>query len=100
MKRNRKNESSLLMRLSGKPVKALCWITGITLARNLLFPMYADDYVYSFIWDGEHRGNLLIPPDRTLTRVKTARDVAVSQLSHYKTWVQILLAHQQSHAFL
>ena len=100
MRRNRKNESSILMCLSGKPVKALSWITGVTLARNLLFPLYADDYVYSFIWDGEHRGNLLIPPDRTLTRVKTARDVAVSQLSHYKTWGGRSVAHVLDQSFL
>ena len=100
MERNRKTKSNLLMRLSGKPVKALLWITGITLARNLLFPMYADDYAYSFIWDGEHHGNLLISPDRKLTRVKTARDVAVSQLSHYKTWGGRSVAHALDQSFL
>lgn len=100
MERNRKTKRNLLMHLSGKPIKALSWITGITLARNLLFPMCADDYAYSFIWDGEHCGNLLIPPDRMLTRVKTARDVAVSQLSHYKTWGGRSVAHVLDQSFL
>ena len=100
MKRTEKNKNRLLQRLSKKPLKALTSIAGVTLARNLLFPMYADDYAYSFIWDGDHRGNLLIPPDRMLRRVKSARDVAVSQISHYKTWGGRTVAHALDQSFL
>lgn len=48
--------------------------------------LYADDYAYSFIWDGKHRGNLIIPADQPLKRVKSLRDVVISQWSHYMTW--------------
>ena len=100
MKRGGKKDDSSGKLLKGRPLKAIAAITGLALARNLLFPLYGDDYGYSFIWDGKCRGNLLTPPGRKLERVKTAGDVAVSQLSHYKTWGGRTVAHVLDQSFL
>ncbi len=89
--RNSKNKPS--------PVSALALIAGTALARNLLFPMYADDYAYSFIWDSSDRGNLLVH-NRKLKRVRNIRDLAVSQISHYRTWGGRSVAHTLDQAFL
>lgn len=52
---------------------------------NRMIPIMADDYAFSFIWDGKTHGNLAYGNHR-YKRVRTMKDLAVSQLSHYKTW--------------
>ena len=75
------------------PFAAAAVITAVSYVRNRLMPLYADDYAYSFIWDDKHCGNLLIPPDQPLKRVKSFRDVVRSQFSHYMTWGGRSVAH-------
>ena len=55
------------------------------LLRNLLLPMFADDYAYAFIWDGDNLGNLMdnIGPRE---RIDNLSDIFISQWSHYFTW--------------
>ncbi|MBQ5534582.1 MAG: hypothetical protein IIU07_04700, partial [Lachnospiraceae bacterium] len=53
--------------------------------KNRMLPKYADDYAFSFIWDGKHHGNLAYG-DQEYRRVRKPRDLAKSQLSHYLTW--------------
>ena len=52
---------------------------------NRLVPKLADDYAFSFIWDGKSNGNLAYGKHR-YRRVRTGKDLLKSQLSHYKTW--------------
>ena len=53
--------------------------------RTRLIPRYADDYPFSFIWDGKHHGNLAFG-DQRYRRVRKGRDLVRSQVSHYLTW--------------
>ena len=52
---------------------------------NRMIPKMADDYAFSFIWDGKTNGNLAYGNHR-YSRVRTMKDLAASQLSHYMTW--------------
>lgn len=52
---------------------------------NRMIPKMADDYAFSFIWDGKTNGNLAYGKHR-YRRVRSMKDVAVSQVSHFKTW--------------
>ena len=67
--------------------------------KNRLTPRYADDYPYSFIWDGDNNGNLLYG-NQKYRRVKSFKDLLRSQISHYKTWGGRTLAHSLAQAFL
>ena len=58
---------------------ALIYIT------NRLIPKMADDYAFSFIWDGKTNGNLAYGKHR-YRRVRKMKDLAKSQMSHYMTW--------------
>ena len=53
--------------------------------KNRLLPMYADDYPYAFIWDGENNGNLAFGNQKYI-KVKNLKNLIQSQISHYKTW--------------
>lgn len=53
--------------------------------KNRMIPKYADDYAFSFVWDGKHHGNLAYG-DQKYKRVRKLKDLAKSQLSHYLTW--------------
>lgn len=53
--------------------------------KNRMIPKYADDYAFSFVWDGKHHGNLAYG-DQEYKRVRNLKDLARSQLSHYLTW--------------
>ena len=53
--------------------------------KNRMIPKYADDYAFSFVWDGKHHGNLAYG-DQEYKRVRNFKDLARSQLSHYLTW--------------
>ena len=52
---------------------------------NRLIPKIADDYAFSFVWDGKTNGNLAYGNHR-YRRIRTMKDLAASQLSHYMTW--------------
>ena len=63
---------------------------GILMARNFLFPLFVDDYSYSFIWT-EKYGNLIdydkMPNEvPNFERVKSISDIAKSQYNHYMNW--------------
>lgn len=58
---------------------------GLMYLRNRLIPRFADDYPFSFIWDGKKHGNLSFGKQR-YRRVRTIRELASSQVSHYFTW--------------
>lgn len=53
--------------------------------KNRILPRYADDYAFSFVWDGKHHGNLAYG-DQVYKRVRDLKDLAGSQVSHYLTW--------------
>lgn len=58
---------------------------------NRLCPKLADDYAFSFIWDGKSNGNLAYGNHR-YKRVRTGKDLVKSQISHYKTWSGRIIA--------
>lgn len=53
--------------------------------KNRVLHKYADDYPYSFVWEGDENGNLAYG-DHKYQRVRTAGDLLKSQASHYMTW--------------
>lgn len=67
--------------------------------KNRLIPKYADDYPYSFIWEGDRNGNLAFGRKR-YKRVKNLRDLIRSQVSHYKTWDGRAIAESLVQLFL
>ncbi len=85
---------------SRSPIMALTLIGAVTLVRNLLFPMFADDYAYSFQWDEAHGGNYLVSPGCGMHRVKNLRDALLSQLSHYRVSGGRSVAHTLDQLFL
>ena len=82
------------------PLPTLALIGGAALVRNLLFPLYADDYAYSFLWEEAQGGNFRVGPGCTMRRVKTLRDVVSSQLSHYRVSGGRSVAHALDQLFL
>ena len=72
---------------------------GVMYIKNRFMPKYADDYPYSFIWEGEEHGNLAYGKHR-FRRVKTAGDLIRSQISHYKTWDGRTIAESLVQLFL
>ena len=51
---------------------------------NYLVPMaFGDDYLYSFVWQGN---SMYTPLSEDAVRVASWHDLLVSQLSHYYTW--------------
>ena len=67
--------------------------------KSRLTPLYADDYPYSFIWDGEDNGNLAYG-NQKYRRVRNFKDLLKSQISHYKTWDGRTLAESLVQIFL
>ncbi len=67
--------------------------------KNRLIPKYADDYPYSFIWEGDKNGNLAFGK-REYRRVRNLRDLLKSQISHYKTWDGRAIAESLVQLFL
>ncbi len=70
----------------------LILFAGFFLVMNLITPFIADDISYAFIWDGEHKGNLLdgIGPRE---RINSFTDILISQYSHYFWWGGRTVAH-------
>ena len=69
----------------GRTLLILAGFGALAYLRNRLIPMFADDYAFSFIWDGKHHGNLAFGKQQYY-RVKKAKDLIRSQVSHYLTW--------------
>ncbi len=72
---------------------------GFMYLKNRFMPKYADDYPYSFIWEGEEHGNLA-QGDHKFKRVRTVEDLVRSQISHYKTWDGRTIAESLVQIFL
>lgn len=89
-----------LTKLMAGPAPALALVGGTALARNLLFPLFADDFAYSFIWDAARGGNFRVAPGCAMRRVKNLRDVIASQRSHYRVTGGRSVAHTLDQLFL
>lgn len=72
---------------------------GVMYLKNRMMPKYADDYPYSFIWEGDEHGNLAYGNHR-YERVRNLRDLIKSQISHYKTWDGRAIAESLVQIFL
>ena len=68
-----------------KAIGAFATCGGLIFLLNRMVPKLADDYPFSFIWDGKNHGNLTFGEKRYI-RVRTAKDLVKSQASHYMTW--------------
>ena len=81
--------------------KALASFAGIFLflyILNYLTPMcFGDDYLYSFIWQGQP---MFVPLGEEVPRVSSWYDLFVSQKSHYLTWGGRTVAHVLAQLFL
>lgn len=66
-------------------VAAIVAFGGVMYLKNRLIPKFADDYPYSFVWEGDEHGNLAFGNHR-YERIKNLKDLVRSQISHYKTW--------------
>lgn len=81
--------------------KALASFAGIFLflyILNYLTPMcFGDDYLYSFIWQGQP---MFVPLGEDVPRVSSWNDLFVSQKSHYLTWGGRTVAHILAQLFL
>ena len=58
---------------------------ALVYVRNRIIPKFADDYPFSFIWDGKNHGNLTFGK-KNYKRIRTMKDLVRSQVSHYLTW--------------
>jgi len=82
----RRNRGHINRKKNGKSALFILASFGLLMyVRNRLIPRYADDYPFSFIWDGKHHGNLAFGNQR-YKRVRNAKDLVRSQVSHYITW--------------
>lgn len=72
---------------------------GLMYVMNRSIPKIADDYPFSFIWDGRNHGNLT-PGRKSFKRVKTAKDLIRSQASHYMTWSGRIIGESMNQAVL
>ena len=65
---------------------------------NYLHPLsFGDDYLYSFIWQGQPMN---VPLSETAERVSSWKDIFASQRSHYFTWGGRTVAHILAQFFL
>ena len=65
---------------------------------NYLHPLsFGDDYLYSFIWQGQPMN---VPLSETAERVSSWKDIFASQWSHYFTWGGRTVAHILAQFFL
>lgn len=72
---------------------------AVMYVKNRLIPKYADDYPYSYIWEGDKHGNLAFG-DHEFKRVRNLKDLVKSQVSHYMTWDGRALAESLVQIFL
>ena len=65
---------------------------------NYLTPLgFGDDYLYSFIWQGNAMND---PLSANAARVSSFSDLLASQWSHYLTWGGRSVAHTLAQLFL
>lgn len=65
---------------------------------NYFMPMaFGDDYVYSFVWQGQPE---FVPLPEAAVRVSTVHDLLISQWSHYFTWSGRTISHIIAQFFL
>lgn len=65
---------------------------------NYLHPMsFGDDYIYSFVWQGN---SMFVPLTEDAVRVTSLKDIFVSQWLHYFTWGGRTVAHVLAQFFL
>ena len=94
LKRSPKGSPDIL-----KTAAVFASFTAFMYFKSRLVPMYADDYPYSFIWDGDNNGNLL-PGNQHYRRIKSFTDLIKSQISHSRTWSGRSLSHSLVQLFL
>ena len=68
-----------------KTAAIIAAFAGAMYAMNRSVPKVADDYIFSFIWDGKRGGNFAYGSLK-LKRVRRIKDLIRSQVSHYLTW--------------
>lgn len=83
-----------------KPVFFLFLVFLFIYFLNIFFPLYADDYVYMYIWDGSDGWNMMQPLKENAQRVDSFSDIAASLWSHYFTWGGRIPAHVLVQFFL
>ncbi len=74
-----------ILKGSAGGILVLAGFGALMYLKNRMITKYADDYAFSFVWDGKHHGNLAYG-DQEYKRVRNLKDLARSQLSHYLTW--------------
>ncbi len=81
--------------------KTLLTFTGIYLFLyifNYLHPMnFGDDYIYSFVWQGNP---MMEPLPENAIRVSSFKELFISQWSHYFTWSGRTVGHVLAQFFL
>ena len=83
-----KKISASIMNISEK--NYLLIFVAFFFVMNVFIPICYDDYAYTFIWDGEHGGNLdgikQVEEYNQRERVESIIDIVKSQYSHWHTW--------------
>ena len=81
--------------------KTLLTFTGIYLFLyifNYLHPMnFGDDYIYSFVWQGNP---MMEPLPENANRISSFKELFISQWSHYFTWSGRTVGHVLAQFFL
>ena len=72
---------------------------GMMYIMNRAVPKIADDYPFSFIWDGKNHGNLT-PGKKRYRRVRNIKDLVRSQATHYMTWSGRIIGESMNQAIL
>ena len=72
---------------------------GLMYIMNRAVPKIADDYPFSFIWDGKNHGNLTAGKKR-YRRVKNLKELVYSQATHYMTWSGRIIGESMNQAVL
>lgn len=82
---NRRASSSGNLKKALAGLLVLAGFGGLMYVKNRMIPKYADDYSFSFIWDGKHHGNLAYGK-QVYKRVRSLRGLVRSQISHFFSW--------------
>ena len=84
---------------SMKGIMVLSAVGAFLYFENRIIPRFADDYPFSFIWDGKHHGNLAFG-NQVYRRVRNGRELLKSQFSHFMTWSGRIPAETLNQLFL
>lgn len=88
-----------LTKITKGGILALSAFGGMMYLMNRVVPKIADDYPFSFIWDGKNHGNLTWGK-KEYKRVRSAKDILRSQASHYMTWSGRTIGESMNQAIL